>query len=152
MDMSILTKKVVLVGDSGVGKSTLVRRALTGEFEPNYKPTLGVEVTPIVRGHPPQRFNVWECAGDPRYAGLGDGYYVQAHIAIVMYDSDALSSRVDWVTRVERMCPDIPIVECVVDRSSPNELEHNLTPNDIFHLNLATGEGVDELFDYLLTL
>ena len=44
--------KLVLVGDGGVGKTTLVKRHLTGEFEKKYIPTLGVEVlfvTPLKR-------------------------------------------------------------------------------------------------------
>lgn len=39
--------KLVLVGDGGVGKTTLVKRHLTGEFEKKYIPTLGVEVHPL---------------------------------------------------------------------------------------------------------
>jgi GTPase SAR1 family protein len=51
----------VLVGDGGTGKTTFVKRHLTGEFEKKYVATLGVEVHPLLfhtnRG--PIRFNVW---------------------------------------------------------------------------------------------
>lgn len=51
----------MLVGDGGTGKTTFVKRHLTGEFEKKYVATLGVEVHPLVfhtnRG--PIRFNVW---------------------------------------------------------------------------------------------
>lgn len=40
--------KLVLVGDGGVGKTTFVKRHLTGEFEKKYIATLGVEVHPMV--------------------------------------------------------------------------------------------------------
>ena len=39
--------KLVLVGDGGVGKTTFVKRHLTGEFEKKYIATLGVEVHPM---------------------------------------------------------------------------------------------------------
>ena len=39
--------KLVLVGDGGVGKTTFVKRHLTGEFEKRYIATLGVEVHPM---------------------------------------------------------------------------------------------------------
>lgn len=57
----IPTFKCVLVGDGGTGKTTFVKRHMTGEFEKKYVATLGVEVHPLVfhtnRGA--IRFNVW---------------------------------------------------------------------------------------------
>lgn len=144
------TKKVVLVGDAMVGKTSLVRYALTGELTNLYEATLGVEVHPIVwdshRGL--RRFNVWDCAGNPRFGGLRDGYYVQADIAIVMYDNIGLNSNEDWISLVGGVCPDIPIVKCVNHHGA----RPNHPNNELVSLNLSNGEGVDTLFEYLMTL
>nr|XP_054102928.1 GTP-binding nuclear protein Ran-like [Callithrix jacchus] len=84
--------KLVLVGDGGTGK-TFVKRHLTGEFE-KYVATLGIEVHPLVfhtnRG--PIKFNVWDMAGQEKFDGLRDGYYIQAQCAI-MFD---VTSRVTY--------------------------------------------------------
>ena len=68
--------KVVLVGDGGVGKTTFVKRHITGEFEKKYIATLGVEVHPMVfyttLGE--VRMNVWDTAGQEKLGGLRDGY------------------------------------------------------------------------------
>jgi len=77
------TFKCVLVGDGGTGKTTFVKRHLTGEFEKKYVATLGVEVHPLVfhtnRGA--IRFNVWDTAGQEKFGGLRDGYYIQVMTA-----------------------------------------------------------------------
>lgn len=76
MDSNIPEYKMVLVGDGGVGKTTFVKRHLTGEFEKKYIATLGVEVHPMEfstsRGK--VRFMVWDTAGQEKLSGLRDGY------------------------------------------------------------------------------
>ena len=52
---------------------------MTGEFEKKYVATLGVEVHPVSfqtnRGQ--IQFNVWDTAGQEKFGGLRDGYYIQ---------------------------------------------------------------------------
>ncbi|CEM37224.1 unnamed protein product [Vitrella brassicaformis CCMP3155] len=107
--------KLVLVGDGGVGKTTLVKRHLTGEFEKKYIATLGVEVHPLVfsTNFGPIKFNVWDTAGQEKFGGLRDGYYIQGQCAIIMFD---VTSRItyknvpNWHRDLVRVCENIPIV------------------------------------------
>ena len=57
--------KLVLVGDGGVGKTTFVKRHLTGEYEKKYIATIGVEVHPMpfFTNKGQIKFNVWDTAG-----------------------------------------------------------------------------------------
>jgi len=112
---NIPTFKCVLVGDGGTGKTTFVKRHLTGEFEKKYIATLGVEVHPIVfhttRG--PIRFNVWDTAGQEKFGGLRDGYYIQGQCAIVMFDVTArvtYKNVPNWHRDLVRVCENIPMV------------------------------------------
>merc|ERR1711900_74869 len=109
--------KLVLVGDGGVGKTTLVKRHLTGEFEKKYIPTLGVEVHPLkfTTNCGDLCFNVWDTAGQEKFGGLRDGYYIQGQCAIIMFD---VTSRItyrnvpNWHRDIVRVCENIPIVLC----------------------------------------
>ena len=73
------TFKLILVGEGGVGKTTFVKRHLTGEFEKKYVATLGVEVHPLrfSTNFGPIQYNVWDTAGQEKFGGLRAGYYIQ---------------------------------------------------------------------------
>lgn len=107
--------KCILVGDGGVGKTTFVKRHVTGEFEKKYKATIGVEIHPLNFDTNRGRlcFNVWDTAGQEKFRGLRDGYYIKSHCAIVMFD---VTSRITyknvpfWYRDLVRVCENIPIV------------------------------------------
>ncbi|XP_044437051.1 ras-related protein Rab-12 isoform X3 [Triticum aestivum] len=70
------TFKLILVGDGGTGKTTFVKRHVTGEFEKKYESTIGVEVRPLdfQTSHGKIRFYCWDTAGQEKFGGLRDGY------------------------------------------------------------------------------
>ncbi|XP_020697235.1 GTP-binding nuclear protein Ran1-like [Dendrobium catenatum] len=80
--------KLVIVGDGGTGKTTFVKRHLTGEFEKKYEPTIGVEVHPLDfhTNCGKIRFYCWDTAGQEKFGGLRDGYYIHGQCAIIMFD------------------------------------------------------------------
>lgn len=87
--------KVVLVGDGATGKTTFVKRHLSGEFEKKYVATLGVEVRPLPfwTSKGLVKLNVWDTAGQEKFGGLRDGYYISANAAIVFFD---LTSKITY--------------------------------------------------------
>ena len=115
---------MIIVGDGGVGKSTYVRALATGEFQTSYVATIGVEVNTLnVRAILPQEgandigndiaVSVWDTAGQEKFGGLRDGYYIGGEMAIVMADGSSktgIANAANWVRDLRRVCDNIPYV------------------------------------------
>lgn len=99
------------------GKTTFVKRHLTGEFEKKYLPTVGVAVHPLDfnTNCGPIRFDCWDTAGQEKFGGLRDGYYIHGQCAIIMFDVTSRTTYKNvptWHRDITRVCEDIPIVLC----------------------------------------
>ena len=111
------TFKVTLLGDGGVGKTTLIKRHLTGDFDKRYIATLGVDVCPLrfETNYGNICLNIWDCAGQEKFGGLRDGYYVQSHALIAMFDLtsvDTFKNIERWILSYLKTNPNDPIILC----------------------------------------
>mmetsp|Transcript_18613 Transcript_18613/g.34929 ORF Transcript_18613/g.34929 Transcript_18613/m.34929 type:complete len:214 (+) Transcript_18613:88-729(+) len=87
--------KVVLIGDSGVGKSNLLSRFTRDEFNLESKSTIGVEFATksITTNGKVIKAQIWDTAGQERYRAITSAYYRGAVGALLVYD---ISKRVTF--------------------------------------------------------
>lgn len=80
--------KVVLIGDSGVGKSNILTRFTKNRFNPDSKATLGVEFdTKNMRFEDHTiRVQIWDTAGQERFRAITSNYYKGAMGALLVFD------------------------------------------------------------------
>jgi Ras-related protein Rab-11A len=80
--------KVVLIGDSGVGKSNLLSRFTRNEFNLDSKSTIGVEFATrsIQIDNKTIKAQIWDTAGQERYRAITSAYYRGAVGALLVYD------------------------------------------------------------------
>ncbi|ORY90907.1 ras family-domain-containing protein [Leucosporidium creatinivorum] len=80
--------KVVLIGDSGVGKSNLLSRFTRNEFNLESKSTIGVEFATrsISVDSKTVKAQIWDTAGQERYRAITSAYYRGAVGALLVYD------------------------------------------------------------------
>jgi len=81
--------KVVVTGDSGVGKTNIITRFTTNEFHMENKATIGVEfghAEVVLSDNTKIKVQIWDTAGQERFRAITRGYYRGAVDALVVYD------------------------------------------------------------------
>lgn len=80
--------KLVLLGEAAVGKSSLVLRFVSNEFQENREPTIGAAflTQKIMLDDKVIKCEIWDTAGQERFASLAPMYYRNAQAAVVVYD------------------------------------------------------------------
>jgi GTP-binding nuclear protein Ran len=151
----------VLIGDGACGKTTFVKRHLTGEFRKEYNATVGAEVHPLVfyTNCGPILFRVWDTAGQEKLGGLRDGYYIGSHSGIIMFD---LTARVtyknvpNWYRDLTRVCENIPLVLCgnkvdIKDRKiKPKSITFHRKKNmQYYDLSAKSNYNIEKPFLYI---
>ncbi|XP_065180829.1 ras-related protein Rab-32B-like [Sycon ciliatum] len=83
--------KVLVIGEFGVGKTSIIRRYTENFFSPNYKLTIGVDfaLKPLEWQNPPCKINLqlWDIAGHERFGQMTRVYYKYAIAAVLVYDT-----------------------------------------------------------------
>ena len=85
-----ITCKVVLVGETGVGKTSIIHRYLYNEYDDNRITTSAAEYKNKVLKYPEYNksisFDIWDTAGQEKYRSVTKNFYVNAAIGLMVYD------------------------------------------------------------------
>jgi small GTP-binding protein len=161
--------KVILLGDSGVGKTCIINRYINDEFNPNSKTTLGSNASSkvIKRGQVSYILNLWDTTGQEKYHSITNLFIKGSNIVVLVYSIDLLLSfkGLDyWYKSVQEKLGGNKYVLAVVGSKSDlikNEEEEVSEEeakkfaeekNAIFKLvsSKEDPEGINNLFDTLL--
>lgn len=99
--------KIVIIGNAKVGKTTLTKKLINEQYNESYIPTLGVEV------YPHCYCNLWDTAGEEKFGGLRDGYYIQSTHAIVvcnLNNKKSCEKVKQWIIDVKTISPNVKIL------------------------------------------
>jgi len=99
--------KLVLLGDTAVGKSCLVVRFVRDEYFEYQEPTIGAAflTQTVALDDSTVKFEIWDTAGQERYRSLAPMYYRGAAAAVVVYDitnPDSFTGAKSWVKELQR--------------------------------------------------
>lgn len=108
--------KVILIGDSGVGKSSLLYRYTDNDWNPHYIATIGVDfkVTTFERGGKILKLQLWDTAGQERFKTITQSYYRGAHGVLIVFDvtnRESFQNVSTWLREVRSLTPtNVPVV------------------------------------------
>jgi small GTP-binding protein len=154
--------KVVLLGNSGVGKTSLVIRAMTGEYPSQSDPTVCVQHHRKIAkiGQNEVAIYIWDTAGQEQFQALTPLYCHSASCALIVMsvdDRDSATGISGWIELLEKSCDQLPPLILLVNKIdreaaaviSPEEIEgtYRKTFNSIFFVSAKTGEDVDFAFE-----
>jgi len=163
----LLSAKIVLLGDSGVGKSSIAQRYVNNTFSDAFDITVGGGyLQQIVRLQDGSnlKLDIWDTGGQERFRALLQMYYREAQAAIICYDVNrekSLESCEYWVNQLkthEEQC----LLYLVGNKSDMHSAERTLSAAKVeafavangmtwFETSAKTGENVNRLFDRLAT-
>lgn len=120
MEEDILTTlKILIIGESGVGKSSLLLRFTDDTFDPELAATIGVDFkvkTISVDGNK-AKLAIWDTAGQERFRTLTPSYYRGAQGVILVYDvtrRDTFVKLDNWLNELETYCTRNDLVKMLV--------------------------------------
>ncbi|KAM3382493.1 ras-related protein RABA5b [Capsicum galapagoense] len=136
--------KIVVIGDSAVGKSNLLSRFARDEFDHNSKATIGVEFqTQVVEVDGKEiKAQVWDTAGQERFRAVTSAYYRGAVGALVVYDISRNTTFVNikrWLDELNTHC-DTTVARMLVGNKCDLENIRDVSVED--GKNLAEEEGL----------
>ncbi|TFF85826.1 MAG: GTP-binding protein [Promethearchaeota archaeon] len=154
--------KILVVGDPGVGKTSIVLRYTNKAFRRTYIPTLGVNITEktVKNKNQTVRFVIWDVAGQSKYALMRKHYYEGANGILLIFDLtrvDSFKNLVDWYKDVKKYIEADVLHGFILANKNDLEEDRKINQSDInqmeekiglkiFETSALTGENVDKTF------
>ena len=160
------TPKVILCGNSTVGKTTLLLRLAKGVFEENVSTTTACSFSSIsyTVNDKTYFFNAWDTAGQEAYRSLIKIYFRQANIALIVIDvtqPNGLDGISDWVKQIKNGAQEDVIMILVANKIDLDE-QRQISQDDLkitsekfgfsyIEVSSKSGEGIKPLLELLVT-
>ena len=171
MSEMIIEKKVLLCGNSGVGKTSIFKRYFKNEFEGNYNSSIGIDFqTKVIKRKSKQySIQVFDTAGEERFRSITSSYFRMAEYFLLIFDltnRNSFDAIPEWIALLKEYVekPKFMII------GNKSDLEKNKIPDDeindaledkeqfkindenFIKVSAKTGKNINYAFDYLLDL
>ncbi|GAA0169589.1 small GTPase [Lithospermum erythrorhizon] len=128
--------KVLLIGDSGVGKSSLLLSFISHNSVPGFSPTIGVDfkIKQLTVGGKRLKLTIWDTAGQERFGTLISSYYRGAHGIILVYDVTRRETFTNlseiWAKEIDLYSTNPDCIKILVGNKVDRESEREVTKEE----------------------
>jgi small GTP-binding protein len=162
MSRKVEKYKLVILGDTAVGKSCIVSRFAKNKFYEFQEPTIGAAflTQQLDLDNKIIKFEIWDTAGQERYRSLAPMYYRGAYAAIIVYDitcADSFAGAKTWITELKKKAKNDCIITLAGNKSdlelqrkvNKKDVEEYVKEANIFHLETSakTAYNIQNLFE-----
>ena len=153
------SKKVILVGHFGVGKTSLVRQFVHQKFSEEYLTTIGVKIDKKVMsiGDNSVTLILWDIAGETSASKIPNSYKLGAHGVLFVFDVSRPSTYEnlnDQISEIRKTVQDVPVI-CLANKSDlladnvRQDIANEVGQRELLFTSAKTGENVEKAFESL---
>ena len=155
--------KLILIGNSGVGKSCILQRYMKHTFEESYKCTIGVDflMKSIVINGQTVKLQLWDTAGQEKYKSMVSSYYRGANVALIVFDitnHQSFDSLPMWIENFYKNGPEQKNIILIGNKKdlanlrqvTQQEAEAFSETNNMMYFETSAKEGdnIEYIFNY----
>jgi small GTP-binding protein len=157
--------KVIMLGDSGVGKSSIISRYVSGYFVKDLVSTTGTNYSYKICENKDQkvRLNIWDTAGQEKYRSLGKHFYKNAYIVCIVFDitkkETFQSIKEVWYPEILKNGEEHHIIAVIgnkIDKYTEEEVNEDECSSyakeidgHFFLVSAKNGKGINDMFQTL---
>ncbi|KAH0791347.1 Ras family protein [Histomonas meleagridis] len=143
--MSLDTYKVVVVGSSGVGKTSMVERLIDKTFPDKKQPTIGVEFKcfQTTFGDDTIKLNIWDTAGQEKFRSISKSYFRNAVGAVLVFsitDKQSFDDLDSWLNDLHSLAAPNAVIIVVGNKI---DLEDNRTVSNSEALHFSERHNIE---------
>lgn len=159
----ILSKKIVLLGHFGVGKTSIIRKFVTNEFSTDYKVTIGVHILKKEINITPEEavsLIIWDLEGTDNIDLINKSYLLGTHGFIYVYDvtrPQTFSNLIDNTNKLKQLFPKTLIKTVgnkidLLEEKLNQDKHHEILEATDYLSSAMTGENIEDLFKDIATI
>lgn len=154
-----MTKKICMLGDFAVGKTSMIRRFIHDEFDDRYITTLGTKISKkdLQIQNIDLTFQIWDIIGNVKYNKIQAQYYKGSDGAFIIFDVtrwDTFENVANWADMFLKVSPKAKLIMIAnkVDLEPTFDFEENMTGlaemygANCYTTSAKTGANVEEAF------